>query len=559
MAKKIKWPPDQNPADFLDYLNSQFGTIDSDHDGITDEVELMIGTDPHKFDTDGDGMGDGEEIRQGRNPLGPGNFADFFKAHEGNDFHPHALHPKRVLFYVASATVVKAMALIVAIAIPASAWLAPDALTNQAKQVVKLTNEQRAKAGVGALVVDKKLEQGAYNKAQDMIINQYFAHTSPQDLSLAYWLKKVGYHYMVAGENLAMGFTDAPSMMEAWEKSPTHFANIIDPDYSQIGVAMQSGLYQGEPTIMAVQFFGFPKQLIIKDKVSRLPMQQEATVQTIPAVSPVISTAVLGVKETGKDMAEPQLISPADGAIVNHQQVTLQIAAPGAASVKVLLNGQSAGLAMRQGQDFVFVAPLSDGLNKLELVARSGGTQKSTSTSLVLDQAPPKLLPEQTHLYLERINGQEILLRAQVSFDGAVQQVFLKADGDLIPLAPDPINPQMWSGNLLAPVSRLNSFLGTLPVLSAVDLAGNKGSFDVAWSNTPAATNSWFKQYRYLRQGAVGPISHILSLTNWYLRAIMLLAIVASIFALGVGWRKARKALSLGVLMILACLILLLI
>ncbi|MDO8617899.1 MAG: calcium-binding protein [Candidatus Uhrbacteria bacterium] len=45
---------------------------DSDQDGLTDEQELKLGTDPHNPDTDGDGYPDGEEVQKGYNPLGAG-------------------------------------------------------------------------------------------------------------------------------------------------------------------------------------------------------------------------------------------------------------------------------------------------------------------------------------------------------------------------------------------------------------------------------------------------------------------------------------------------------
>lgn len=47
-------------------------TVDSDGDTIPDAVETYIGTDPAKADTDDDGYNDGEEIKNGYNPFGPG-------------------------------------------------------------------------------------------------------------------------------------------------------------------------------------------------------------------------------------------------------------------------------------------------------------------------------------------------------------------------------------------------------------------------------------------------------------------------------------------------------
>ena len=49
--------------------NSNSLFLDSDQDGLTDQEEQMIGTDPFKADTDGDGYSDGKEVRSGYNPL----------------------------------------------------------------------------------------------------------------------------------------------------------------------------------------------------------------------------------------------------------------------------------------------------------------------------------------------------------------------------------------------------------------------------------------------------------------------------------------------------------
>lgn len=47
--------------------------LDSDGDGLTDEMEIRLGTNPELADTDGDGFSDGEEVRNGYNPIGTGN------------------------------------------------------------------------------------------------------------------------------------------------------------------------------------------------------------------------------------------------------------------------------------------------------------------------------------------------------------------------------------------------------------------------------------------------------------------------------------------------------
>lgn len=49
---------------------------DADADGLTDDKELLFGTNPVSPDTDGDSYQDGEEVQNGYNPLGPGKMTD---------------------------------------------------------------------------------------------------------------------------------------------------------------------------------------------------------------------------------------------------------------------------------------------------------------------------------------------------------------------------------------------------------------------------------------------------------------------------------------------------
>ena len=44
-------------------------TTDSDNDGLVDSQEIIWGTDVHKPDTNGDGINDGDSLKQGINPL----------------------------------------------------------------------------------------------------------------------------------------------------------------------------------------------------------------------------------------------------------------------------------------------------------------------------------------------------------------------------------------------------------------------------------------------------------------------------------------------------------
>jgi uncharacterized protein YkwD len=50
-------------------------------------------------------------------------------------------------------------------------------------------------------------------------------------------MKKVGYTYQVAGENLAIDFSDTEDVVAAWMASPDHCANIMAPAFRDFGVA----------------------------------------------------------------------------------------------------------------------------------------------------------------------------------------------------------------------------------------------------------------------------------------------------------------------------------
>jgi hypothetical protein len=61
-----------------------------------------------------------------------------------------------------------------------------------------------------------------------------------------------------AGENLAIHFTDSSDVVGAWMDSPTHRANIMNGNYTEIGVGTAEGTYEGFKTMYVVQLFGTP-------------------------------------------------------------------------------------------------------------------------------------------------------------------------------------------------------------------------------------------------------------------------------------------------------------
>ncbi|HBG4970564.1 TPA: sporulation protein [Clostridioides difficile] len=111
------------------------------------------------------------------------------------------------------------------------------------KEVVDLVNVERAKAGLNPLTLDSSISNVATKKSQDMIDNNYFSHNSPTYGSPFDMLKKFGVSYKTAGENIAMGQKTPKEVVNAWMNSEGHRKNIMNPNFSKIGVgvAQKSG------------------------------------------------------------------------------------------------------------------------------------------------------------------------------------------------------------------------------------------------------------------------------------------------------------------------------
>ncbi len=121
--------------------------------------------------------------------------------------------------------------------------LSPDengVITAMGQQIVDMTNAQRALVGLPALTIDPRLVLAAQIHAHDMATLDDMAHTlAGVPLStLQDRANFVDYHYAWLGENIAEGFGDATSVMNGWMNSPGHKANILETNFTDIGVGI---------------------------------------------------------------------------------------------------------------------------------------------------------------------------------------------------------------------------------------------------------------------------------------------------------------------------------
>jgi hypothetical protein len=172
-----------------------------------------------------------------------------------NDHSPHLLQKMAFFLLCGLAMVSFAMTNVQSLVWQSSDWLVGTVLP---AVVVDKTNDARAMLDEEPLRRSEILDEAAKLKAEDMAKNSYFAHYSPSGVSPWHWFDEVGYVYAYAGENLAVHFTDSKAVVEAWLKSPTHRANIVNSQYQEIGVGTALGEYDGFETVFVVQLFGTP-------------------------------------------------------------------------------------------------------------------------------------------------------------------------------------------------------------------------------------------------------------------------------------------------------------
>lgn len=101
------------------------------------------------------------------------------------------------------------------------------------------------------------LRRAAEAHAQDMVSHNYFAHEGFDGSTPAQRASATGYRYQLVGENIASGAQSAAEAAEGWLASPGHCENIMDPRFSESGIAFAANS-SGAPRIYWVQVFAAP-------------------------------------------------------------------------------------------------------------------------------------------------------------------------------------------------------------------------------------------------------------------------------------------------------------
>ncbi|QQG43540.1 MAG: hypothetical protein HYW45_00785 [Candidatus Daviesbacteria bacterium] len=163
-------------------------------------------------------------------------------------------------------------------------------------QLIELTNQERQKNGLSPLRENTALNQAAAAKATNMFQENYWAHFAPSGKTPWDFILSAGYKFTYAGENLAKSFSQSNEVVTAWMQSPTHRANILNPKYQDIGIAVVEGVLNGQKTTLVVQEFGTTQTLAAAPTVSvggeKLTVPQDSYNQVTQLVAGLQDTKV---------------------------------------------------------------------------------------------------------------------------------------------------------------------------------------------------------------------------------------------------------------------------
>ena len=107
-------------------------------------------------------------------------------------------------------------------------------------EVLELVNEERSERGLNPLELDDTLVDIAEDHSQSMAVNDFFGHTDPTDGSNPQdRIDEGGYEWSRWSENVAAGYATPEDVMEGWMNSPGHRSNILNPNFTEIGIGYE--------------------------------------------------------------------------------------------------------------------------------------------------------------------------------------------------------------------------------------------------------------------------------------------------------------------------------
>lgn len=127
---------------------------------------------------------------------------------------------------------------------------------SEIKEVLRIINGYRADGGLEPLKLNEDLTVIACARAEEIAWSGNHTHTRPNLLSCFSLMRDNGFDKGLAGENIGWGFADAKSVCEAWKESKTHYENIMNPEFTEIGIGVAKDPKEGANLCWSQYFYG---------------------------------------------------------------------------------------------------------------------------------------------------------------------------------------------------------------------------------------------------------------------------------------------------------------
>lgn len=313
-----------------------------------------------------------------------------------------------------------------------------------------LINDYRAANGAGPLKASIALTNAAKWMSADMATKNYFSHTDSQGRDPFVRMAAFGYNYnSYRGENIAAGYADATNTFNQWKNSPGHNQNMLNPNYTVIGIGRA---YSGSSTYRYYWTTDFGSYVDATLNAGSTPNQNFGPLTTVNAASygATVASASLAVAfgsnlatgiYTASTMPLPTSLggttvtvngTAAQVFYVSPTQVNFVIPAgiaAGNATVSVMINGAtvaSGTVSVSQVAPALFTATSNgngtptgfstfDGVN-LQLLSNPDGTPRPIGTGT-------EAFPAYLIFYGTGLRGRSSLNNVQVTIGGVAAQV----------------------------------------------------------------------------------------------------------------------------------------
>lgn len=327
----------------------------------------------------------------------------FFSPDYSNDYHPHSTRYYALLIY---STVFILTNFVI---FPAYGFTSGKVLASNLDpdEIINLTNMERKSRKINPLIRNSILDKAALAKGKDMLEKQYWSHYGPNGESPWQFILDNGYEYIYAGENLAKDFSSNREVVNAWMKSPTHKANILNLNFSEIGIAIVSGKLKGKETTIIVQMFGHRSMQTINTEFKEQVDQIE--------------------------LYKPRILSPQNNSVVNTYSIDILGESILGDSVLIYVNDKVIGEIPLNGGLFSSTIKLTENKNILQAQAKdtanSSVSLKSDTVNLIVNTVTPDISTTTVELFntnnkymlitrtsaeikyvIAKINDEEILL-----------------------------------------------------------------------------------------------------------------------------------------------------